>query len=171
MISIKIIAFFLKIWEKVMLVVTIATDIAINIFTIFFLVLSGNDHSVKVSSNSEVGSGTALWEFFGFLRELVLSRRHIMTCVQDRVNLTSVNKLLLQWKGPYEVVEIANRMDYRVDIGRVVGTYHANLLKQYIERLNVVSHCLMCAEANVMVDEETEEIGLDNCAFLTATVI
>ena len=41
-------------------------------FTIIFLVLSGNGHSVKVSSNSEVGSGTALWEFFGFLRELVL---------------------------------------------------------------------------------------------------
>ena len=73
MISIKIIAFFLKIWEKVMLVVTMATDVAIKIFTIIFLVLSGNDHSVKVSSNSEVGSGTALWEFFGFLRELVLN--------------------------------------------------------------------------------------------------
>ena len=72
MISIKIIAFFLKIWEKVMLVVTMATDVAIKIFTIIFLVLSGNDHSVKVSSNSEVGSGTALWEFFGPLRELVL---------------------------------------------------------------------------------------------------
>ena len=49
-----------------------ATEVAIKIFAIIFLVLSGNDHSVKVSSNSEVGSGNALWEFFGFLRELVL---------------------------------------------------------------------------------------------------
>ena len=73
MISIKIIAFFLKIWEKVMLVVTMATDVAIKILKIIFLVLSGYDNSVKVSSNSEVGSGTALWEFFGFLRELVLN--------------------------------------------------------------------------------------------------
>ena len=72
MISIKIIAFFLKIWEKVMLVVTMATDVAIKIKIIIFFVLGGNDHSVKVSSNSEVGSRTALWEFFGFLRELVL---------------------------------------------------------------------------------------------------
>ena len=71
MISIKIIAFFLKIWEKVMLVVTMATDVAIKIFTIIFLVLGGNDHSVKVSSNS----GSALWEFFGFLRELVLNAK------------------------------------------------------------------------------------------------
>ena len=54
-----------------MLMVTMATDVAIKFFTIIFLVLSGNDHSVKVSSNSEVGSGTALWDFFGFLRELV----------------------------------------------------------------------------------------------------
>ena len=57
MISIKIIAFFLKIWEKVMLVVAMATEVAIKIFTIIFLVLSGNDHSVKVSSNSEMGPG------------------------------------------------------------------------------------------------------------------
>ena len=49
-----------------------ATEVAIKFFAIIFLVLSGNDHSVKVSSNSEVGSGTALGEFFGFLRELVL---------------------------------------------------------------------------------------------------
>ena len=57
MISIKIIAFFLKIWEKVMLVVAMATEVAIKIFTIIFLVLSGIGHSVKVSSNSEMGPG------------------------------------------------------------------------------------------------------------------
>ena len=49
-----------------------ATEVAIIFFTIIFLVLSGNDHSLKVSSNSEVDSGTALWELFGFLRVLVL---------------------------------------------------------------------------------------------------
>ena len=57
MILIKIIAFFLKIWEKVMLVVAMASEVAIKIFTIIFLVLSGNDHSVKVSSNSKMGPG------------------------------------------------------------------------------------------------------------------
>ena len=49
-----------------------ATEVAIKFCTIIFLILSGYDHSVKVSYNSEVGSGTALWEIFGFLRELVL---------------------------------------------------------------------------------------------------
>ena len=36
------------------------------------LVLSGNDHSVKVSPNSEKGCGMALWYCFVFLRELLL---------------------------------------------------------------------------------------------------
>ena len=73
-------------------------------------------------------------------------------------------------KGPYEVVEIVNRMDYKVDVDGVVGTYHANMLKQYVERKTVTSHCLLSAEANVTVDEETdtEEFGLDDCAFPTA---
>ena len=39
------------------LVVSMATEVAIKIFTIIFLVLSGYDHSVKVSSNSEMGPG------------------------------------------------------------------------------------------------------------------
>ena len=77
--------------------------------------------------------------------------------VGDKVLLllpTESNKLLLQWKGPYEVVEIVNRMDYKVDVDGVVGTYHANMLKQYVERKTVTSHCLLSAEANVTVDEE-----------------
>ena len=93
--------------------------------------------------------------------------------VGDKVLLllpTESNKLLIQWKGPYEVVEIVNRMDYKVDVDGVVGTYHANMLKQYVERKTVTSHCLLSAEANVTVDEETdtEEFGLDGCAFPTA---
>ena len=93
--------------------------------------------------------------------------------VGDKVLLllqTESNKLLLQWKGPYEVVEIVNRMDYTVDVDGVVGTYHANMLKQYVERKYVTSHCLLSAVANVRVDEETdtEEFGLDDSAFPTA---
>ena len=70
--------------------------------------------------------------------------------VGDKVLLllpTESNKLLLQWKGPYEVVEIVNRMDYRNDVDDVVGTYHAKMLKIYVERKNVTSHCLLSAEA------------------------
>ena len=60
-------------------------------------------------------------------------------------------------------------MDYRVYIDGVVGKYHHYMLKQYVERKSMTSHCLMSAEANVTVDEETkaEEFGLDDCAFPT----
>ena len=44
-----------------MLVVAMATEVAIKNFTIIFLVLSGNKHSVKVSSNSEMGPGQLVW--------------------------------------------------------------------------------------------------------------
>ena len=38
-----------------------ATEIAIKIFTIIFLVLIDNNYSVKVSSNSEFGPGQLFW--------------------------------------------------------------------------------------------------------------
>ena len=53
-----------------------ATEVEIessNIFFFFYLFLSGNDHYVKVSSNSEMVRGMALWNFFGALRELMLN--------------------------------------------------------------------------------------------------
>ena len=60
------------------LVVAMATEEAIKIYTIIFIVLSGNDHSVKVSSNSEMGPGMALWDFFGPLGELVLRAARLL---------------------------------------------------------------------------------------------
>ena len=38
-------------------------------------------------------------------------------------------------------------MDYKIDVNGVVSTYHANMLKQYVERRNELSHCLLSAEA------------------------
>ncbi|XP_053407213.1 uncharacterized protein LOC128559482 [Mercenaria mercenaria] len=47
---------------------------------------------------------------------------------------TKHNKLLLHWKGPYVVVEVVNRLDYRIDVDGKLKTFHANMLKQYCER-------------------------------------
>ena len=92
--------------------------------------------------------------------------------VGDKVLLllpTDSNKLLLQWKGPYEVVEVVNRMDYKIDVNGVVSTYHANMLKQYVERRNELSHCLLSAEAIESVDDDDiEDFPLDDCTFPTA---
>ena len=92
--------------------------------------------------------------------------------VGDKVLLllpTDSNKLLLQWKGPSEVVEVVNRMDYKIDVNGVVSTYHANMLKQYVEHRNELSHCLLSAEAIESVDDDdNEEFPLDDCTFPTA---
>ena len=77
--------------------------------------------------------------------------------------------MLLQWKGPYEVVEVVNRMDYKIDVNGVVSTYHANMLKQYFERRNELSHCFLSAEAIESVDDDDiEDFPLDDSTFPTA---
>ena len=47
---------------------------------------------------------------------------------------TKSNKLLMQWRGPYTIVQKIGEMDYRVDVRGKIKTLHANLLKKYIER-------------------------------------
>ena len=47
---------------------------------------------------------------------------------------TDSNKLLMSWQGPYEVVEVLNPYDYRVKVRNRLKTYHANLLKLYVQR-------------------------------------
>ena len=47
---------------------------------------------------------------------------------------TSSNKLLMQWKGPYEIVATLGKVDYKIDMQGKVKTFHANMLKRYIDR-------------------------------------
>ena len=58
---------------KMIRVVAMATEVAIKILTIIFFVLSGNEHSVNVSSTSRMGPRMALSELLDFLIEMVLS--------------------------------------------------------------------------------------------------
>ena len=90
--------------------------------------------------------------------------------IGDKVLLllpTDSNKLLLQWKGPYEVVKVVTNMHYKTNVNGVVSTYHSNLLKQYIERINELSHSLLSAEAIDLVDNN-EEFSLEDCTFPNA---
>ena len=49
--------------------------------------------------------------------------------------LTDTNKLLMQYKGPYEIVSRCGKgNNYRVEVNKKVKTFHANMLKKYIER-------------------------------------
>ena len=44
---------------------------------------------------------------------------------------TDNNKLLMQWKGPYDIVELVGVNDYAVTVNGKRKLYHANLLKKY----------------------------------------
>ena len=43
------------------------------------------------------------------------------------------NKLLMQWKGPFEVSSVVGLNDYKVKVKGKEKVYHANLLKKYFE--------------------------------------
>ena len=54
--------------------------------------------------------------------------------VGDKVTVllpTYTNKLLLQWKGPYEVTDVVNKLDYKVQVNGKAKVYHANLLHRF----------------------------------------
>ena len=63
--------------------------------------------------------------------------------VGDKVLLllpSESNNVFLQWNGPYEVLEVVNVMNYKINVKGVVNNYPANKLKLYIERQNVTSY-------------------------------
>ena len=50
--------------------------------------------------------------------------------------LPTDNKLLLQWKGPYDVIQKVVVNDYRIQIGENTKIFHANMLRKYVCREN-----------------------------------
>ena len=55
---------------------------------------------------------------------------------------TDHNKLLMQWKGPFEVSAVVGLNDYKVHV------YHANLLKNYFEREDSLPVGAVAVEVN-----------------------
>lgn len=76
---------------------------------------------------------------------------------------TKANKLLLQWKGPYTVAERVGDLDYKIQTGKKLKTYHANMLKRYNERpivsaLSVAGIAVIDVEQESGVDELEKEV-------------
>ncbi|KAK7110374.1 hypothetical protein V1264_014258 [Littorina saxatilis] len=76
---------------------------------------------------------------------------------------TDHNKLLMQWKGPYEVETVVGIDDYKVNVGKKSKIYHANLLKLYVERppeaVQVAASVEEPAELDEFDGEELLELG------------
>ena len=75
---------------------------------------------------------------------------------------TDSNKLLMQWKGPYVINEKLNKVDYQIDVNGKLKTFHANLLKQYVERqeneCTVLENNILAAVSTKPVDADDQEI-------------
>lgn len=70
----------------------------------------------------------------------------------------SRNKLLLQWRGPFEVKQVLKDVDYRIDIAGKLRIFHANILKQYQSRKEQDDRgVLTVVSVTVVSDEEDED--------------
>ena len=67
---------------------------------------------------------------------------------------TDKNKLLLQWKGPFVVESVVGVNDYGIRVGDKVKTFHANMLKEYVDR------------QMIEVKEQDDERGVQGCSVL-----
>ena len=50
---------------------------------------------------------------------------------------TDQNKLLMQWKGPFEIKGTKWGNNYLVDVNNKVKTYHVIMLKLYVEKVRI----------------------------------
>ena len=72
------------------------------------------------------------------------------------------NKLLMKWQGPFEIKEKVGSLDYRIELNGKRKTYHANILKKYVERDNVEKtkdRETICI--GVVEDDDDVERGMD----------
>jgi len=72
---------------------------------------------------------------------------------------TDGNKLLMQWKGPFEVLECRNDNNYRVQLAGRVKMFHANMLKKYIERKEEKDEVVEAVAAVVFEENQDLEAG------------
>ena len=83
---------------------------------------------------------------------------------------TDHNKLLMQWKGPYEVSSVVGINDYKVKVKDKLKVYHANLLKAYIQREREPEEAAAAVAGrlvtSVTCNGEQSELELDDNDFL-----
>ncbi|XP_076465997.1 uncharacterized protein LOC143297483 [Babylonia areolata] len=70
------------------------------------------------------------------------------------------NKLELEWQGPYTVLRRVGLADYCVQVGTKEKLYHANLLKQYVERIPQMSLAIAVVDDGE-IWEETRTVERD----------
>ena len=44
---------------------------------------------------------------------------------------TARYKLLMQWRGPYKIIQNVGSVDFKIDMEEKIRIFHANMLKRY----------------------------------------
>ena len=71
---------------------------------------------------------------------------------------TDNHKLLLQWKGPFPVLERVGLTDYRIQLPAGVEVFHINMLKQYFKRDGCDAHDTVAETvASAVLGEDSED--------------
>ena len=65
-------------------------------------------------------------------------------------------KLLMHWKGPFEILERVHGNDYRIQLTDKTRLFHANLLKKYYERMKEANEESEVHELSAAVVEPVE---------------
>ena len=87
------------------------------------------------------------------------SKRHFDRRAKQPNDLTLVllptneNKLLMHWKGPFEVIEPVGINDYRIKIGGNIKVFHINMLRKYRERIPTDAIAAISMVENVSDDD------------------
>lgn len=86
--------------------------------------------------------------------------------VGDNVLLlpTRRNKVLVKRRGPYEIINVVNRIEYRINVDGICRTYHANMPKQYIERQDDSTHFLFNMVGR-NTEIENDDIDVEDMTF------
>ena len=83
--------------------------------------------------------------------------------VGDKVLILLLNKLLMQWKGLFKVEKTVGTNDYGIQVNGKVKTFHANMLKKYIERERLLKTSMVTRrnlKETVMVTTKTSAAQL-----------
>ena len=76
---------------------------------------------------------------------------------------SDTNKLIMQWQGPFSIIEKVNPYDYKIQIRGKIKTYHGNMLKKYYRRgvgnEDKSSSDNMTISCISVIETEDEEVG------------
>lgn len=67
------------------------------------------------------------------------------------------NKLLMKWKGPYEVIKRISKVNYSIMIKGQLKVFHINMLKQYHEREEDCNAFMVAAVAVIYEDDVNDQ--------------